>query len=71
MEEFRVYAGQYGATVEVSDDYAGVASTDRYGNRVAFVQSGKRWRPVEWFIVPEEAKDALISKAIAQYDASH
>jgi len=71
MKKFRVYAGQYGATIEVSDDYAGVASKDRYGNTVAFVQSGSRWRPVEWFIVSDAVKDALISKAIAKYDANH
>jgi hypothetical protein len=68
--EFKVYANHngacYGATIHVGELTCN-ATTDRYGNSIAFVQgeSGK-WRATEWFGVPEEVQDALFDKAEAK-----
>ena len=70
MSEVRAYVTHervlYSATIHVGDSITCNATTDRYGNSVAFVQkNGGRWRCIEWLTVPSEVKEALFNRAEA------
>jgi len=55
----------YGATILVTDGLVTNVTESKYGESIAFVRRyGGRWRTVEWFIVPDDVKTSLFSKAV-------